>query len=94
VTPVNAHWNLSSRSATVATPVFSIQQRPESSAVPIKGALAKTKGFRHSHLPRRRLHTGRRKKTVWKESREGALMPPGMVQPRRRRFVGSPDSIV
>ncbi|EFX64686.1 hypothetical protein DAPPUDRAFT_265952 [Daphnia pulex] len=39
VTPIEAHENFSSKSTSVATPVFSVQQRPESS-VPARAQLA------------------------------------------------------
>ncbi|EFX67547.1 hypothetical protein DAPPUDRAFT_115375, partial [Daphnia pulex] len=42
VTPIEAQENFSSKSTSVATPIFSVQQRLESS-VPAKGALAKIK---------------------------------------------------
>ncbi|EFX64909.1 hypothetical protein DAPPUDRAFT_265537 [Daphnia pulex] len=52
VTPIEAQENFSSKSTSVATPVFSVQQRPESS-VPAKGALAKIKGFFSANTPTR-----------------------------------------
>ncbi|EFX62108.1 hypothetical protein DAPPUDRAFT_120517 [Daphnia pulex] len=53
VTPIEAQENFSSKSTSVATPVFSVQQRLESS-VPAKGALAKINGFFSAHPPGRR----------------------------------------
>ncbi|EFX60821.1 LOW QUALITY PROTEIN: hypothetical protein DAPPUDRAFT_275250, partial [Daphnia pulex] len=44
VTPIEAQENFSSKSTSVATPVFSVQQRPESS-VPAKGALLMSERF-------------------------------------------------
>ncbi|EFX69288.1 hypothetical protein DAPPUDRAFT_113792 [Daphnia pulex] len=52
VTPIEAQENFSSKSTSVATPVFSVQQRPESS-IPAKGALVKIKGFFSALTPAR-----------------------------------------
>ncbi|EFX62869.1 hypothetical protein DAPPUDRAFT_119774 [Daphnia pulex] len=90
VTPIETQENFSSNSTSVATPVFSVQQRPESS-VPAKGALAKIKGFFSANTPARTPSShGPAKEGRPPRKQEAAWTPTGsrphlvgMVRPRR-----------
>ncbi|EFX63047.1 hypothetical protein DAPPUDRAFT_269172, partial [Daphnia pulex] len=85
VTPIEAQENFSSKSTSVATPVFSVQQLPESS-VPAKGALAKIKappGDGSSASLAAPLASSEKKKTSWPQpsTPEIITVPPSPTAP-------------